>query len=84
MSRLAEKEGISLTEQEVEIMASRLKGFQEDATSSMHQDMRKGLPLEVEHLHGGALRLAAKHGVTVPVLETLYGVLKPYENGKPI
>lgn len=84
MSRLAEKEGITLTEQEVEIMASKLKGFQEDATSSMHQDMRKGLPLEVEHLHGGALRLAAKHQVTVPVLETLYGVLKPYENGRPI
>ena len=83
MSMLAEKEGISLTEQEVEMMANNLKGFQEDATSSMHQDMRKGLPLEVEHLHGGALRLAAKHHVTVPVIETLYGILKPYENGKP-
>lgn len=83
MSRLAEKEGIALTEQEVEMMANRLKGFREEATSSMHQDMRKGLPLEVEHLHGGALRLAAKHHVTVPVIETLYGILKPYENGKP-
>ena len=50
----------------------------------MHQDMRKGLPIEVEHLHGGALRFAAKHQVTIPVIETLYGVLKPYENGRPI
>lgn len=83
MSTLAKKEGIELTEQEVEIMADRLKGFQKEATSSMHQDMRKGLPLEVEHLQGGALRLAAKHDVTVPVIETLYGILKPYENGKP-
>jgi 2-dehydropantoate 2-reductase len=83
MSMLAEKEGISLTAKEVEIMANRLKGFHKDATSSMHQDMRKGLPLEVEHLQGGALRLAAKHHVPVPVIETLYGVLKPYENGKP-
>jgi 2-dehydropantoate 2-reductase len=83
MSMLAEKEGIALTEQEVETMANRLKGFREEATSSMHQDMRKGLSLEVEHLHGGALRLAAKHHVTVPVIETLYGILKPYENGKP-
>ena len=55
-------------------MANRLKGFQKEATSSMHQDMRKGLPLEVEHLHGGALRLATKHHVTVPVIETLYGI----------
>ena len=65
------------------MMANNLKGFKKDATSSMHQDMRKGLPLEVEHLHGGALRLAVKHHVTVPVIETLYGILKPYENGKP-
>lgn len=83
MATLAKEEGIALTEQAVESMAYRLKGFSKDATSSMHQDLRKGLPIEVEHLHGGALRLAAKHHVTVPVIETLYGVLKPYENGKP-
>ncbi|WP_087972720.1 ketopantoate reductase family protein [Oceanobacillus rekensis] len=83
MSMLAEKEGIVLTEQEVEGMVNRLRGFSGEATSSMHQDMRKGLPIEVEHLHGGALRMAAKHGVTVPVIETLYGILKPYENGRP-
>lgn len=83
MSALAKKEGIELTEQEVENIANSLKGFQKEATSSMHQDMRKGLPLEVEHLQGGALRLAAKHAMTVPVIETVYGILKPYENGKP-
>ena len=83
MATLAEKEGIFLTEYEVESMANRLKGFSNEATSSMHQDMRKGLPIEVEHLHGGALRLATKYDVTVPVIETLYGILKPYENGKP-
>lgn len=83
MSHLAELEGISLTDQEVEKMASNLKGFKPTATSSMHQDMRKGLPIEVEHLHGGALRLATKHSVEIPVIETLYGILKPYENGTP-
>ncbi|GAB3042717.1 ketopantoate reductase family protein [Virgibacillus ainsalahensis] len=84
MKMLAEKEGIDLTEQEVEQMANRLKGFPQEATSSMHQDMRKGLSIEVEHLHGGALRLAGKYEVNVPVIETLYGILKPYENGKPM
>lgn len=82
MAMLARNEGIDLTVQEVELMANRLKGFTKEATSSMHQDLRKGLPIEVEHLHGGALRFAVKHQVTVPVIETLYGVLKPYENGK--
>lgn len=83
MSMLAKLEGIVLTDEEVETMANRLKGFKKEATSSMHQDMRKGLPLEIEHLQGGALRLAAKHDVTVPVIETIYGILKPYENGEP-
>ena len=83
MSQLAALEGIQLADVEVEKMADNLKKFKSTATSSMHQDMRKGLPIEVEHLHGGALRLAAKHGITIPVIETIYGILKPYENGTP-
>lgn len=82
MSMLAEKEGISLTEKEIESMANNIKIMHPEATSSMHQDMRKGLPLEVEHLQGGALRIAAKHGVEIPVIQTIYGILKPYENGR--
>lgn len=83
MCSLARKEGIELSVQEGEIMASRLKGFAFESTSSMHQDLRKGLPIEVEHLHGGALRIAARHNIEIPVIETIYGVLKPYENGDP-
>jgi 2-dehydropantoate 2-reductase len=29
-----------------------------------------------------ALRFAAKHGMKVPVIETIYGILKPYEWGR--
>ena len=83
MNELAKLEGIHLTEQEVEKIANNVKSFKRTATSSMHQDMRKGLPIEVEHLQGGALRLATKHDACVPVIETLYGILKPYENGTP-
>jgi len=80
MSVLAEKEGIVI---EVEAVVKMLQSFKKEATSSMHQDLRKGLPIELEHLHGGALRLAAKHDIAIPVIETLYGILKPYENGQP-
>lgn len=83
MCSLARKEGIDLSIQEGEIMASRLKGFAFESTSSMHQDLRKGLPIEVEHLHGGALRIAERHNIEIPVIETIYGLLKPYENGNP-
>ena len=64
MTMLAGQEGIILTDQGVETVANTLIGFKKEATSSMHQDMRKGLPIEVEHLQGGALRLAVKHQVT--------------------
>ncbi|MEH7255383.1 2-dehydropantoate 2-reductase, partial [Neobacillus niacini] len=73
MALLASHEGIVLTEQEVERVVNTLVGFKKEATSSMHQDMRKGLPIEVEHLHGGALRLSSKYHVNVPVIETIYG-----------
>lgn len=83
MSMVAEKEGTPLTDEEVEGVVNMLLGFKKEATSSMHQDLRKGLPIELEHLHGGALRLAEKHDVAIPVIETLYGILKPYEHGRP-
>lgn len=83
MSLLAGKEGIPLTDDEVGRIVKMLLEFKKEATSSMHQDLRKGLPIEIEHLQGGALRYAEKHQVPIPVIETIYGILKPYENGKP-
>ncbi|PTL38000.1 ketopantoate reductase family protein [Alkalicoccus saliphilus] len=84
MYQLAELDNINIEKGEVFSMIQRIKAFPQETTSSMHQDMRKGLPLEVEHLHGGALRLAEKHKIALPVIETIYGILKPYENGRPM
>ncbi|MDA8441064.1 MAG: ketopantoate reductase family protein [Peptococcaceae bacterium] len=61
----------------VETVSKNLQG----ATSSMHQDLRKGLTLEVESLQGAALRLAAQSDLELPTIRTLYGLIKPYENG---
>jgi len=83
MQQLAEKEGVELDKTELSRRMMSLKYLAYEATSSMHQDMRKGLPLEVEHLQGGALRLAEKHDVSIPVIETIYSILKPYAYGKP-
>ncbi|MBM7649113.1 2-dehydropantoate 2-reductase [Bacillus ectoiniformans] len=80
MKTLANAYDIEVTEQDVEIAVSQINSMPEDATSSMHQDRRKGLTLEVEHLQGGALRLAQKVDLDLPVTETLYGLIKPYQN----
>ena len=60
----------------------KLKSFPDEATSSMHQDLINGRPMEVDHLLGGALRLGEKYGIKLPHVETIYALLKPHESGK--
>ncbi|HEX3015900.1 MAG TPA: ketopantoate reductase family protein [Desulfobacteria bacterium] len=55
--------------------------FEKGSTSSMHQDFRKGLPLEVESLQGAAIRRALRFNVDLPTVRTLYGLIKPFEHG---
>lgn len=43
--------------------------------SSMGQDLLAGRPMEVEALLGNAVRIARRHGVGVPKLESLYALL---------
>ncbi|WP_342505511.1 ketopantoate reductase family protein [Sporosarcina sp. FSL K6-2383] len=48
-----------------------------DMKSSMQRDLEKSLPLEADYLQGYLYKQA--HGMTVPVLETIYTKLKIYE-----
>ncbi|WP_285768584.1 2-dehydropantoate 2-reductase [Peribacillus sp. SI8-4] len=80
MMELANAYDIGITRQNVAQALENMAGLAEESTSSMHQDRRKGLTLEVEHLQGGALRLADKVGLELPVIGTLYALIKPFEN----
>ncbi|WP_099156534.1 ketopantoate reductase family protein [Virgibacillus ndiopensis] len=80
MKHLAKEYRVEITEEEIEMARNKLMGLDKEATSSMHQDRRKGLTLEVDHLHGGALRLAKAVGLDLPYTETVYGLIKPFEN----
>jgi 2-dehydropantoate 2-reductase len=79
MSELAAAYDAKLPDQYVEKTIESIKRLPQGSTSSMHQDFRKGLPLEVESLQGAAVRLAQRKGRTVPTVETLYGLIKPFE-----
>ncbi|MGI8314814.1 ketopantoate reductase family protein [Halobacillus mangrovi] len=79
MRQLANAHQVNLTEEDVATAFERLRGLDHEMTSSMHQDRRKGLPLEVEHLHGGALRLASEVDLSMPYTETIHAMIKPYE-----
>ncbi|MCP3030166.1 ketopantoate reductase family protein [Halobacillus sp. A1] len=82
MKSLANAHEIEITQEQVENAFERLKGLDHEMTSSMHQDRRKGLPLEVEHLHGGALRLGDDRDVALPYIQTIHAMIKPFESGK--
>ncbi|MBM7553670.1 ketopantoate reductase family protein [Thalassobacillus pellis] len=79
MKELANHNGVTLTYRHVDKAFESLENIDDESTSSMHQDRRKGLTLEVEHLHGGALRLAEAVNLKLPYLESIYGLIKPYE-----
>lgn len=80
MADLAQAYGYPIAEDQMKKAMDSAFRFSEDSTSSMHQDRRKGLTLEVEHLQGGALRMAEKKGLKLPVIKTIYGLIKPFEN----
>ncbi|MDQ3069084.1 MAG: 2-dehydropantoate 2-reductase [Acidobacteriota bacterium] len=46
--------------------------------SSLLIDLRSGKRIEVESLQGSVVRRAAAAGVDVPIMQTLYSVLKPW------
>ncbi|MDN4524742.1 ketopantoate reductase family protein [Fictibacillus fluitans] len=81
MKNLANAFDIDLGDKEIEETMGRVSGLSCEATSSMHQDRRKGLSLEVDHLQGGALRLAKQCGLRLPHIETLHALIKPFESG---
>ena len=51
--------------------------------SSMMQDLEAGRRLEVRHLSGTVVELAARAGLEAPVHRTIYAALKPYADGPP-
>jgi 2-dehydropantoate 2-reductase len=81
MERLAATYEVTLSEDFVSQNVEALAKYPKGSTSSMHQDRRKGLLLEVESLQGAAIRLASRKDMELPTIETLYGLIKPYEQG---
>ncbi|WP_408009328.1 ketopantoate reductase family protein [Pseudalkalibacillus sp. A8] len=79
MKLLALSKGVNITDDHVQKALDQLNSFPSEATSSMHQDRRKGLQIEADHLLGGALRLAEEENLKLPHTETLYALVKPYE-----
>jgi 2-dehydropantoate 2-reductase len=78
---LARANGVSLDEDVVDQQFARFDQLGANAKPSMTRDLERGTRLELETLHGSALRLGSRLGVPLPTTEFIYASLKPYESG---
>ena len=70
--RIAAAEGIDLTEEDFRKDIALLKSLDPSLYPSMRQDAMAKRPSEVELFAGTVLRIAASHGIKVPVNERYY------------
>jgi 2-dehydropantoate 2-reductase len=83
MVALARAAGIALAEDFVERSFSLLDGMAADFSSSLQFDLLQGKRLELEALHGHAVRLGERYGVPTPTVFAVYAALLPYVDGPP-
>jgi 2-dehydropantoate 2-reductase len=73
---LARAEGIAVAENLLQRSMRYVDGVPASMRSSLLIDLSQGKRIEVEALQGAVVRRAAVHGLPVPVMTTLYGVLR--------
>lgn len=83
VERLARAEGVAVAPDVVDRIEAYVRGIPGTMRSSLLIDLSQGKRIEVESLHGSVVRRAARLGMPVPVISTLYAVLKPYAEGTP-
>ncbi|KPV45577.1 ketopantoate reductase family protein [Alicyclobacillus ferrooxydans] len=75
------KAAVNLSENAFEQVMNKLSSVSPSMTSSLHRDLEKGLPLEIDSLQGAVLALAERHGISVPSVRSVYAVLHPSKDG---
>jgi 2-dehydropantoate 2-reductase len=73
---LARAEGIPVAADLLDRSLRYVDGVPASMRSSLLIDLSQGKRIEVEALQGAVVRRAAAHGLPVPVMATLYGVLR--------
>ena len=83
VERLARAEGIALPVDVIDRISLYAAGIPGSMRSSLLIDLAQGKRIEVEALQGAVVRRAAAAGVPVPIMSTLYALLKPFAAGAP-
>jgi 2-dehydropantoate 2-reductase len=81
IERVARAEGVDVAADVVERVKIYVPSIPGTMRSSLLIDLAQGKPIEVEALQGSVVRRAERLGVPVPIMSTLYAVLKPFAAG---
>lgn len=76
---VAGAEGVQLPDGAFERQAAFAQGLEPGVFSSLHYDLTHDKPMELESLQGALLLRAHAVGVSVPMTEAVYAILKPWE-----
>ena len=80
---LGRASGVALGADVADRYLAMLDGLGAGAYTSLHFDLTHGKRLELEALHGHAVRLGQAHGIPTPTLFAVYAALRPYVDGPP-
>lgn len=81
MESIARARQVDLPDGTAESIVQRLDQLPKSMTSSLHKDLEKGLPLELDSLQGAAVAIAESEGLSAHHLRAVYAILHPYQEG---
>jgi 2-dehydropantoate 2-reductase len=81
VAALAAAEGVTISPDRFERLEEYMDNIPATTRSSLLIDLEMGKRIEVEALQGAAVRRAARHGLPMPIVSTLYALLRPWANG---
>jgi 2-dehydropantoate 2-reductase len=81
LATLGRASGIALPAEAVETTLSHAGQLAPHLYSSLHHDLIHGKRLELDALHGHAVRLGARLGVPTPMVFAVYAALEPFAEG---
>jgi 2-dehydropantoate 2-reductase len=81
LAAVARAAGVTLPADVVETIIKNASALAPTAFSSLHHDLVHGRRLELEALHGHAVRLGERLGVPTPTVFAVYAALKPHAAG---
>jgi 2-dehydropantoate 2-reductase len=81
IAALAAAEGVEISADRFDRLRDYMDNIPPTTRSSLLIDLEMGKRIEVEALQGAAVRRAAKHKLPMPIIQTLYAVLRPWAHG---